>query len=72
MNFPKGGRRQCLVEGCPGVSETGGVRQPDHGGVQAENNGGREFISGTTARESGVQECWAELAAGSLSSHLMT
>ena len=22
MNFPKGSRRQCPVEGCPGVSET--------------------------------------------------
>ena len=22
MNFPKGGKQQCPVEGCPGVSET--------------------------------------------------
>ena len=36
----------------------GGVRQPDHGGVQAENNEGREFISGKTARESGVRGVW--------------
>ena len=33
----------------------GGVRQPDHGGVQAENNGGREFILGKTAIENGVR-----------------
>ena len=33
----------------------GGVRQPDRGGVQAANNGGRELISGTTAIESGIR-----------------
>ena len=37
---------------------SGGDRQPDHGGIQAETNGGREFIQGKTQRESGVRGVW--------------
>ena len=37
---------------------SGGDRQPDHGGIQAETDGGREFIQGKTERESGVRGVW--------------
>ena len=37
---------------------SGGDRQPDHGEIQAETDGGREYIQGKIERESGVWGVW--------------
>ena len=52
---------------------SGGVRQPDYGRVQPEADGGWENILREAERERvAYGECGTEIAAGSMSSHMMT